>query len=84
MNDGEVFALNRRHLDTGRSLRQRLHGKKRERKMRYRFPEFGSSGTVPGIDLIERFKSFAPCGVRDADQIEARIGDGSGLIGKAN
>jgi hypothetical protein len=50
----------------------------------YCFAEFGSVGAVPRINFVEGCERFAFCGVDDADQVEAGVGDGSGFVGEAD
>jgi len=84
MDDGEVFSIDRRDFDVRRFIGKRLRGEELEGQVRDGCTEFGTRGAVPGVDFVERFEGRAGCVFGDADQVEARVGDGPGFVGKAN
>lgn len=58
-------------------------GKEREGEMADCFPEFRLLGSVPGVDGVEGFEVGERAWMAgDADEVEARVGDGSGVIGE--
>jgi hypothetical protein len=84
MDDGEVFSLDRWHFDERWFIGKRLRGEKLEGQVRDGCTEFGARGAVPGVNFVERFERRGGCVFGDADQVEARVGDGSCFIGKAD
>jgi hypothetical protein len=83
MNDREIFPRDRWDFDARRRLGKFLGREKSEGQMRNGFAKFGARGAVPGIDFVERFEHLA-LEVRDADEIQASVGDRSGFVGKSD
>jgi hypothetical protein len=89
VNHGEVFNVGRRDTlrnEDGRDAfpGRRERGEKREREMADGVAKFGAVRSVPGIDGVEGFQLRDARVFDHADQIQARIGDGSGAVGEAD
>jgi len=85
MDDGEVLGRLRRYGDVRNSFRGRRQcGKKRERKMADGIAEFGTVGSVPGIDGVERFELGDAGAFDHPEQIQSGIGNRPGAVGEAS
>jgi hypothetical protein len=85
VDDGEVLRRGRWNLDTRNAFPgRRQRGEKREREMADGVPKFGPVRSVPGIDGVESFQLRDASAFDYAEQIQARIGDGSGAVGEAD
>ena len=85
MNHGEIARGRGRHGDPWDALRGGGERRKKgERQVTDGFAKFGVLGPVPGVDRIEAVERGDLRAGQHANQIEARVGDGTGAIGKTD
>ncbi len=83
MDDREVFNRHCGDVDARRAdYVDRQRGGEREWEVADGFAEFVAIGSVPGVDGVERFEFRDTVSVDDAEEFDAGVGDGSGVVGE--
>jgi len=85
MDDREVLSGRGWHGDMRNAVdRRRERGEERERKIADGVAKFGTVGSVPGINGVERFELRHTCPFHYSHQIQAGVWKSPGAVGESD